>query len=276
MLRGPAPWCIGLALAVGLLACGPSEEQLALDQLELDLETADAAVDSLRYTVESAALAVDDPAAQLDSTREGNDGLLASVQQLGTQVERWRRLADEYERSNQRLALEIARLKEGEPGSLQRLAGLRLQADSLAGALLEAHSNIRRRSDRIGSQERELEREHDPMAQLEGAGTAVSLLVGFESRLRASGHLDVTRPLGLSTRRAYRAAKAVEPEDPDVLLLAIGESTEIEGDLRVLVDRYGELQRGVDYEARVKDGRVTVTITNGLLAGTDVLAVLAD
>lgn len=276
MLRTHALWLVGLAVSVGLLACGPSEEELALAQLQEDMAEANAVIDSLNYTVESSNMLIDGLRAQVDSTQQVNDKLLASVQKLSKEVREWRQLASEYKQSNTKLTAEIERLKVEKQADKRTIAELRNEADSLATAMLEAHTSIRRQSDQIREMEVELAQARDEVASLRKAEQGVSLIIGSEDFLKENGYLEVNRSLGRAFRKVFRATRNLDPNDPDVHLATIGESIPVSGDLDVLVDRYGKLDEGDDYRLGRSDGRVTVTFVNDLLAGADVVAVVTD
>ncbi len=276
MSRRAAAPVVALAFGIGLCACGPSKEQLALAQLEKDLAAANAVIDSLNYTVESSNLLIDQLRAQVDSTQEVNEKLLASVQQLSREVREWRELAAEYEHTNERFAVEIARLKEEKQADQRRVARLQQESDSLAAALLEAHASIHRHSDRLRSMETELAQARSQITQLQRATTGVTVLTGTEKQLQQSGHLETTRPLGRSLRKVHRAARPLDPADPGVRVVDIGESLAVEGRVSALVDRYGELKKGQDYKVSQQDGRTTITFVSELLSGADVLVIAGE
>lgn len=276
MLRRHAVWLVGLALAAGFHGCGPSEEELALAQLEQDMAEAHAVIDSLNYTVESSNLLINDLRAQVDSTQEVNEKLLASVQNLSREVREWRQLATEYRQSNERLTGEIAQLREARQADQRTIAALRNETDSLTTAMMEAHTNIRRQSDQIRQMEEQLTMAHDEADMLRRADRGISLFVGSEDFLRANGYLDVSRSFGRALRRVYRMTANLDPSAPDVRVVEIGESFVIEGNLDSLVDRYGKLDRGNDYRVDRINGAVTVTFINNLLGGADVVAILRD
>jgi len=54
----------------------------------------------------------------------------------------------------------------------------------------------------------------------------------------------------------------------------LGEPFFVEGKLKALVDRYGKLKEGRDYEELKENGQLRIVFVNDLLAGVDVLAVV--
>ena len=56
----------------------------------------------------------------------------------------------------------------------------------------------------------------------------------------------------------------------------VGTDIEIEGKIKVLVDRYGTLKKGDDYTQSTTDGQTTITFLNELITGTDILAVMEN
>jgi hypothetical protein len=276
MQRKSTLWLVGLAISIGFISCGPSEEDLALIQLEKDMAAANAVIDSLNYTVESSNLLIDGLRAQVDSTQHVNDTLLASVQKLHKEVREWRQLATEYKQNNRRLKTEIQQLKVDKQADRQAIARMRAEADSLTTAMLEAHTSIRRQSDQIREMEVDLAQARDATADLRKAEKGITLFIGSESFLKENGYLAVNRSLGRALRKVFRLTKTLEPSDPDVRLVEIGESLVISGKVDVVVDRYGKLDKGDDYEVQTEGGRATVTFINEMLGGVDVVVVLKD
>jgi hypothetical protein len=276
MQRKTVPWLIGVAASIGLIACGPSEDELALAQLDKDMATANAAIDSLNYTVESSNLLIDGLRAQVDSTSHVNEQLLVNVQKLSREVREYRQMAAEYKQSNQKLTDEIRRLQVEKQADRQTIATMRSEADSLAGAMLDAHTSIRRQSDQIREMEVELAQTRDEVADLRKADQGVSVFIGSESFLKENGYLKVNRSLGRALRKVFHLTKTLNPGDPDVQLVGIGDSIVITGNLDVIVDRYGKLDKGDDYSVQKEGGQTTVTFLNQMLGGVDVVAVLKD
>lgn len=276
MLRKTALWLIALTLSAGVFSCGPSEEEQMLTQLQQDLGVANAAIDSLTYTVDSSNLLIDELRAQVDSTQNVNVKLLDSVQKLSKEVREWRQLANQYKQNNEKMTAEIERMKVEKQADRQAIAQLRTQADSLGGALLEAHTSIRRQSDQIREMEVELAQTRDEVTELHKARVAVNLLIGTESFLKENGYLDTSRPLGGIFRKNFQLIKKFAAGDPGVRLVNIGEGVVLGGELDALVDRYGKLQKGSDYQSQKEDGQAVVTFTNDLLGGSDVLAVIKE
>jgi len=276
MIRRFAPWLSMLPLAVGLVACGPSKEELALAQLQKDMAAANAVIDSLNYTVESSNLLIDNMRAQVDSTQQVNDKLLASVEKLSKEVRRWRQLATEYKQNNEKITAEIERLKVARQADQQTIARMRVESDSLAVALLDAHTSIRRQSDRIRQMEVQLAQAQDEAATLRKAEQGVTLFVGSEAFLKENGYLSRNRSLGRALRKVFHLKKKLTPGDAGVRLVALGEPISIDGKLDGVVDRYGKLKKGDDYRVESQDGHVNITFVNELLGGSDVVVVLKD
>jgi len=276
MLRKTASLLVGLALACGLLSCGPSEEELMLAQLQTDLEFANATIDSLNYTVGSSNLLIDELRARADSLQQVDDKLLASVQKLSREVRQWRQLASEYKQNNEKLTAAIERLKIEKQADRQTIAQLRSHADSLGGELLEAHTSIRRQSDRLREIEMDLAKARDEVEDLQKAQISVNLYIATENFLKENGYLSTSRPFGRGFRKDFRLIKKLDPTDPGLRHVSIGEPVVLGGELDALVDRYGKLKKGDDYQVEKQNGEKTLTFVNDLLGGVDVLAVLKD
>ena len=58
--------------------------------------------------------------------------------------------------------------------------------------------------------------------------------------------------------------------------LSIGQPLRLEGKLKQLVDRYGQLKKGDAYSVSKSDGGVEITFKDEMLAGVDVLAVMEE
>lgn len=256
-------------------ACGPSEEELRLQELTADLDVANATIDSLNYTIESSNLLLDEMRSRVDSLQQVDAKLLESVQRLNREVRQWRDLAREREEMNQQLTAEIERLKRDKQGDQRTIARLRSQADSVNTALLAAHTSIRRQEDHIKRMETELSQSRDEVAMLRQAETSVRIYAATEDFLRENGYLKTDRIFGRAFKKSYKLIKRLDPSDPRVQLVPIGEATALPGEVQAYVDRFGELKEGDSFrDQKDEAGTVQVTFTDQLLGGSDVLVVL--
>ena len=130
------------AVAVGLLACGPSEEELMLAQLQEDLTVANATIDSLNFTVETSNLLIDEMRTRVDSLGRVEERLIQSMQRLNVEVKKWRDLASEQKRRNDQLTAEVERMKREKQTDQRTIARLRSEADSLNATLLDAPGEL--------------------------------------------------------------------------------------------------------------------------------------
>ncbi len=276
MLRKTAFCFLLLGLFLSLFSCGPSEEELMLAQFQTDLEIANSAIDSLNYTVESSNLLIDEMRALVDSTQYVNDKLLESVQKLSREVRQWRQLANEYQQNNKKLTTEIERLKVEKQADRQAIAQLRSQADSLGGELLDAHTSIRRQSDHIREMEVDLAKAQDEVDELRRGKTSVNLYVATEQFLKENGYLETSRSPLSAFRKSFKLVKKLDPTDPAVRLVAVGESVALNGKLDRMVDRFGKLKKGNDFKLQKEAGQETATFVNEMLGGVDVLAVIKE
>jgi myosin heavy subunit len=256
-------------------ACGPSEEELRLQELTADLDVANATIDSLNYTIESSNLLLDEMRSRVDSLQQVDAKLLESVQRLNREVRQWRDLAREREEMNQQLTAEIERLKRDKQGDQRTIARLRSQADSVNTALLAAHTSIRRQEDHIKRMETELSQSRDEVAMLRQAETSVRIYAATEDFLQENGYLKTDRIFGRAFKKSYKLIKRLDPSDPRVQLVPIGEATALPGEVQAYVDRFGELKEGDSFRDQKNEaGTVQVTFTDQLLGGSDVLVVL--
>ena len=56
--------------------------------------------------------------------------------------------------------------------------------------------------------------------------------------------------------------------------IPIGDTLVLDGDLKAVVDHYGSLKEGSDFQEDKEGSIVTLTFTNELLAGMDVLVLV--
>ena len=264
------------AFTLHSISCGPSEEEILLQQFEADLEIANSTIDSLNYSVESSNLLIDEMRARVDSLQRVDAKLLETVQKLNGDVKKWRTLASEHRRKNEQLSAEIERMKRDKQTDQRTFARLRAESDSLTNALLESHTSIRRREDHLRQMEVELAQARDTAAQLRVAETSVRVLVGSESFLNENGFLKSSRSLGRAFRKKHILVSKLNPEDPRVQLAPIGNTVYLDGALKSLVDRYGNLKEGEAYKISKGDGTVEITFVDSLLGGIDVLAIMEE
>ena len=276
MLRKAAFCLLLLGLFFSLLSCGPSEEELMLAQFQTDLEIANSVIDSLNYTVESTNQLIDEMRVQVDSTQRVNDRLVAEMQKLNREMRQWQKLAKDYKENKEKLTAEIERMKVEKQADRQAIAQLRSQADSLSSELLDAHTSIRRQSDNIRGMEVDLAKAQDEVDELRNAKSSVNLYIATEQFLKENGYLETSRPFGGAFRKNFKLIKKLDPTDPAVRLVPIGESVVLGGSLSSLVDRFGKLKKGDDFQLQNEEGQEIVTFVNEMLGGVDVLAVIKE
>jgi myosin heavy subunit len=267
-----------VAMAVALIsACGPSEEELRLEELTTEMSSANAIIDSLNYTVESANLLIDEMRSRVDSLQQVDQKLLESVQRLNREVREWQVIASDRKRMNEQLTAELERMKREKQSDQRSIDNLRAQADSINTALLTAHTSIRRQEDHLKRMDLELSQSRDEVALLRQAETSVRVYVATEDYLKDNGYLDSGRSLGRAFRKSYKLIKRIDPSDPRMQLAPIGEPLLIEGKINVLVDRFGTIKKGDSYSTQKgEEDRIEVTFTDDLLGGSDVLVVLKN
>ena len=255
-------------------ACGPSEEELLLEQMTEDMMVANTTIDSLNYTIESSNLLIDEMRSRVDSLQHVDEKLIASMNRLNREVKKWRDLAGEHKRMNEQLTAEMERMKRDKQSDQRAIARLRSQADSINTALLEAHTSIRRQEDHLKRMDLELGQSRDEIAMLRQAETSVRVYVATEDYLKENGYLKTGRRI---FRKSFKLVKRLDPSDPRVQLAPIGEPLRLEGEVQAYVDRFGKLKKGDSYKSKkVEGGQFDVTFTDELLGGSDVLVVLKN
>ena len=268
---------VGLGSAILLtLSCGPSEEEILIAELQEDLTRANTTIDSLNYTVDSSNMLIDDMRSRVDSLQRVDAKLLQSVQRLNKSVKKWRNLARDHRRKNEQLTTQIGNLKREKQADKRTIARMRRQADSLNATLLEAHTSIRRQEDHIRRMEVDLARAQEDAASLRQAQTSVRVYAATESVLKENGYLKSSRAFRRGFRKSFRMTKKLEPDDPAVKLVKVGETLMLEGEVNALVDRYGSLKKGDDYTVDRSEGMAILTFSNEMLGGVDVLAVMKE
>jgi hypothetical protein len=261
-----------IALALGLTACGESEEAKLLANLQEEMQLANSAIDSLNYTVESSNLLIDELRARADSLQRVDDKLVQTIQSLNKEVHKWQQLASAQRAKNEEFRGEIERMKREKQVDQQTIGRIRGESDSLRSALLESHTSIRRQSDQIRQMETDLSQAQEDVVALRAAQISVHVLMGSEDFLKENGYLATSRSMVFRT--TYQLNRKLAAEDPQVSSYGIGDPLQIQGKLKALVDRYGKLKAGKDYKIEKSGGQTTVYFINELLGGADVVAIL--
>ena len=262
--------------ALFLVSCADEEQEQLLLQLQGDLSKANAAIDSLTYSLDDSNLLLDGMRAQVDSAQHVNDTMLNNMKTLNIKLRKWTAIAEERRKKNEELGGIIERMKREKQANTQNIAKFRAEADSLNGVLLETHTSIRRQSDHIRRLEMDLAQTRDQAETLAKAQDAVHLYAAGEKYLKDNGYLDTSRPFGGGFRKQYRLVKKIRSDDPGVQLVPIGQGHVLEGKISAFVDRYGKLRKGEDYQSAKVEGGSRITFVNELVGGTGVLAIIKD
>ena len=264
-------------IALFLVACANKEQEMLLLQLQSDMVRANAAIDSLTYSLDDSNRLLDNMRAQVDSTQQVNDKLLENVQKLNKELRHWSKLATEYKQSNEQLKLEIEQLRREKQADRYTISQLRAETDRLNGELLETHSSIRRQSDQIRRLEQELAQTKAELDEAKKATqNAVFVYAANETQLVEQGYLKTHRPFGSGFRKQYELVKQIRRDSPGTQVAPIGQTITLPGEVEALVDRYGRLKKGDDYEMTRGDAGVQVAFLNELAGGTGVLAILKE
>ena len=170
-----------MVVAVCCFSCGNEEQEQMVLQLQDDLNSANAAIDSLTYTLDDSNILLDALRSKADSAQHVNEKLINDVQGLNKSLREFRKIAEERKQQNERLRGEIRRMEIEKKVDSQALASLRVETDSLNSVLLEAHTSIRRQSDHIRTLEVELAQAQDIVTTLQAPRNSVLLLSDGES-----------------------------------------------------------------------------------------------
>ena len=95
-------------------------------------------------------------------------------------------------------------------------------------------------------------------------------------KLIEQGYLKTHRPFGSGFRKQYELAKQIRRDSPGIQVAPIGQTIALAGEVEALVDHYGKLRKGEDYEMKSGEAGVQVTFLNELAGGTGVLAILKE
>ncbi|NKB72837.1 MAG: hypothetical protein GKR89_37690 [Candidatus Latescibacteria bacterium] len=265
---------LALTACLALSACGPDEDEVIIASLQNDLTTASAVIDSLNYAVDSSNQLIDQLRARADSLQRVDERLMESVKILNKEVKEYRYLAEQRRRKNDELQSAIDQLQQEKRADKQNIAQLRSESDSLNTALLDAHTDLRRKNDHIQRIEGDLGQAQEEIAGLRQAQVSVRLYMGSEDFLKESGLLKTGR--GLSLRKSYQLVKKPMVDDPRIQLVPIGQPLTLEATPEELVDRFGKLKKGRDYQIDKSNGLVTITFVNEILGGVDILGVVKN
>lgn len=276
-------------LCLALLACGnqtppAGEEAQALAQLQEELHQANAVIDSLNFTVDASNQIIDGLRAQVTSLQKVDARLYDSVQQLSAELRNWRTQAEEQRQRNQAMSAELEQLRRQKRSDQETIARLRREADSLNAALFDANGALRRQVGHLDQlreelalarQEADQARQAAQAARVAGhqAQLSVHVFAASEEALLQQGYLEAGRRM---FRRTYKLIKPLDPADPRLRPAAIGETMELEGQVRALADRYGRLREGSDFRQERLADRVRITFVNPLLQGAEVVAVVGN
>ena len=264
-------------LALFFASCTDKEQERLLLQLQSDMVRANAAIDSLTYSLDDSNRLLDDMRAQVDSTQQVNDKLLENVQKLNKELRHWSKLATEYKQSNARLKLEIEQLRKEKQADRYTISQLRNETDRLNGELLETHSSIRRQSDHIRRLEQELAQTKAELDEAKKvAQNAVYLYAANETQLVEQGYLKTHRPFGSGFRKQYELIKKINRDSPGTQVAPIGQAISLPSEVEAFVDHYGKLRKGDDYEMTHGEAGVQVAFLNELAGGTGVVAILKE
>ena len=206
MLRHHALLCTVLFIT----SCANEEQEQMLAQLQTDLTSANAAIDSLTYTLDDSNLLLDALRAKADSAQSVNEKLIRDVQGLNKSLREFRNLAEQRKVQNDRLQAEIRRMKEDKQADSRTIAGLRGQADSLNSVLLETHTSIRRQSDHIRQLEMDLAQTQDQVSTLKAAQRSVRLYAAGEKFLEENDPYGVAGLTEVDSMLTFDAHYSIE------------------------------------------------------------------
>ena len=252
-----------------LLGCGgPAEESPQIKQLEQEVATYAAQLDSLNKVVDDYDARVKDLRSQLYTAQAANRTLVTALQKAGVATQEYRRLYGEQQALNKQLQGEVQKLRTERDRSIAQAQQLR---NRVAG--MDTELNIQR--NRVARLEASLQASLKREAEAVKAVTSVFVYAGKEQSLEEQGFLQVKQTTILTN--SYKVVRYPDVQDKQrVKRASVGETLTLNGHVRYLVDQHGKLKRDRSYRMeRSADGKTTqITFLEPILEGQRVLAVV--
>lgn len=256
---------------VFVIALMPSEPEVDpyVVQLESEVATYTAQIDSMNTVVDGLNGRINTLRTHMDSARASNKVLLASLRKVANEMKEYRRLYGEQKKANERLITELKQVRAEKETATEEMKGLRTEVNSLNNALYA-------KTVRLVRLESSLEEALEEKKALEETATSVLVITGTEDELKEKGYLKTWRAAIFS--KNYRVI-----DYPDVLesnqikRISLEETLVLAGELQAICDRHGKMEKGKEYEvSKGPDGQSLITFIDDTLQGQRVLAVFKE
>ena len=254
-----------------VIALMPNEPEVDpyVVQLESEVATYTAQIDSMNNVVDRLNTRIDAVRAQMDSSRASNKVLLASLRKVTNEMKEYRRLYGEQRKANNKLISELKQVRADNAIATVEVKELRGEVDSLNNALYT-------KTVRLVRLESSLEEAMEEKKTLEDTATSVLVITGTEDELKELGYLKTWRAAIFS--KNYKVI-----DFPDVLdsnrikRISLGETLALSGELQALCDRHGKMEKGKEYEvSKGPAGQSLITFIDDTLQGQRILAVFKN
>ena len=171
-----------------VIALMPNEPEVDpyVVQLESEVATYTAQIDSMNNVVDRLNTRIDAVRAQMDSSRASNKVLLASLRKVTNEMKEYRRLYGEQRKANNKLISELKQVRADNAIATVEVKELRGEVDSLNNALYT-------KTVRLVRLESSLEEAMEEKKTLEDTATSVLVITGTEDELKELGYLKTWR-----------------------------------------------------------------------------------
>ena len=259
---------LAVIFVIALMPTEPEVDPYVV-QLESEVATYTAQIDSMHNVVDGLNSRINAVRTQMDSARASNKVLIASLRKVTNEMKEYRRLYSEQKKASEKLISELKQARADKEVATVEVKELRGEVDSLNNALYT-------KTVRLVRLESSLEEAMEERKTLEETATSVLVITGTADELKEKGYLKVWRAAIFS--KNYRVI-----DFPDVLesnlikRISLGETLALAGELEAICDRHGKMEKGKEYEvSKGPAGQSLITFIDDTLQGQRILAVFKD
>jgi outer membrane murein-binding lipoprotein Lpp len=259
---------LAVIFVIALMPTEPEVDPYVV-QLESEVATYTAQIDSMHNVVDGLNSRINAVRTQMDSSRASNKVLLASLRKVTNEMKEYRRLYSEQKKASEKLISELKQVRADKEVATVEVKELRGEVDSLNNALYT-------KTVRLVRLESSLEEALEERKTLEETATSVLVITGTADELKEKGYLKVWRAAMFS--KNYKVI-----DFPDVLesnlikRISLGETLALAGELEAICDRHGKMEKGKEYEvSKGPAGQSLITFIDDTLQGQRILAVFKN
>jgi hypothetical protein len=268
LIVGAVAVVLAIILIIALMPREPEVDPYVV-QLESEVSMFTGQIDSLNVVVDGLNGRLDTVRSQMDSSRASNRRLLSSLHNVTNELREYKSLYKEQQELNKKLVSELTQVRVEKDRATTEVKELKVEFDKINTALYE-------KTTRLVRLEASLEDAMDQAKTMKETATSVLVFVGTEDQLKEAGYLKAGRSF---FRKNYKLIGFPDVADTKkktgVLKISMGETLALSGELDVLADRHGKLNKGDEYEvSKGPAGQTLVTFIDATLEGQRILAVL--